>query len=128
MEPVVGSSVPPITLPLIFDHGVTSYELLPEFKLSTARAQEYLNIFRQAYMPNFPFVVFDDRLTADILHTRDSALFWAVMSTVAPLAPELQTTVNSAIRGQISERVIVKREKSLFLLQAILVYLAWYAL
>lgn len=76
-------------------------------------------------MLNFAFVIFDDQLTADELYAMDVCLFWTVMNTVAPLSAELQTLVKTQIRAFISERIVVKREKSLHLLQAILIYLAW---
>lgn len=78
-------------------------------------------------MPNFPFVVLAGSLTAHELYETDVSLFWAVMSTVASISAELQPEVKASLRAQVSERVVVRREKSLYLLQAILVYLAWYS-
>lgn len=113
-------------IPSTLDSHDVVYHLAPSFQLSSAQAQAYLHVFRETCMPNFPFVMLAASLTAHELYETDVSLFWAVMSTVAPISAELQPGVKTSVRAQVSERVVVRREKSLYLLQAILVYLAWY--
>ena len=77
-------------------------------------------------MPKFPFVVIPKTLDANGLHAQSSCVFWTVMAAVMPLPNAVQQAVRTWFRKSIAERVVVQYERSLELLQAILLHLAWY--
>lgn len=105
--------------------GLIVYEMIPEFQLTTAQAQTYLDVFRVEYTPRFPFVVISPQTTPSELYSREICLFWAIMNTVAPLPGELQLAVKKSFREYVSDHVIVRKDKRLGNLQAILIYIAW---
>lgn len=110
----------------IADGGTKAYELTPGFQLTLAQAKTYLYVFRRDYAPRFPFVMISPQTTPQELFSNEICLFWAIMSTVAPLPADIQLAVKDKIRATIADHVIGRKEKRLGHLQAILVYLAWY--
>lgn len=75
-------------------------------------------------MVNFPFVIIETT-NALALYTHSPCLFWAVMCAVAPETERLSDEITAWFRKDLAERIIAKQERSIELLQAILVYLEW---
>lgn len=100
-------------------------ELIPGFRLTVAQASHYLELYRSHYMVNFPFVIIEST-NALALYTHSPCLFWAVMCAVAPETERLNDEITAWFRKNLAERIIANQERSVELLQAILVYLEWY--
>ncbi len=60
------------------------------------------------------------------LSERHPLLFRTVIQSVAPQPPEVQRNASRWIREQIAMRAVVNQEKSLELLQVLLLYIGWY--
>lgn len=107
--------------------GLSTFELFPGFRLTSEEALTYLDVYKQDFMPNYPFVIIPPTTDACTLYSESPSLFWVIMSAVAPQSPEVQQGVRKWLRQYISEHMIVQQERSLQLLQTLLLHLAWYA-
>ncbi|KID75578.1 Fungal transcriptional regulatory protein, partial [Metarhizium brunneum ARSEF 3297] len=101
------------------------FRLIPDFQVTDREASRFLSIYASEYAPNFPFVMVPSAATAHGLHDRSPGLFWAIMTAVAPQSLAVQQRVKTWFRQYVADHVIVRQEKTLQLLQAILVHLAW---
>ncbi|OAQ66003.1 fungal transcriptional regulatory protein [Pochonia chlamydosporia 170] len=101
------------------------FQLVPGFQLTAQEAANYLSIYTTEYAPNFPFVLIPSTMNPHSLHAESPGLFWAIMTAIAPQSFTLQQDVKTWFRQYIAEHMIVRQEKSLHLLQAILIHLAW---
>ncbi|KAM3500141.1 hypothetical protein MY10362_006660 [Beauveria mimosiformis] len=103
-----------------------SIELVPGFAVTFAEAAEYLQIYRKDYMPVFPFVIVEETTKPHELYHNAPALFWMIMAAVAQTtSEEVDGAVKTWLRHYVAETMIIKQEKTLELLQAILVHLIW---
>ncbi|KAK0386078.1 hypothetical protein NLU13_5915 [Sarocladium strictum] len=100
-------------------------ELLPNFRLTAQQAVHYLATYRSTMMPKYPFVIIPDHVDAVALHHKSKCLFWTIMATISPLTSEMQADFKHWFRRHVAEEIVVQQHKSLELLQAILIHLAW---
>ncbi|OAA58347.1 Fungal transcriptional regulatory protein [Cordyceps fumosorosea ARSEF 2679] len=103
----------------------TVVELVPGLALTFAEAAEHLAVYRRDYMPLFPFVVIEEGAKPQELHRSAPALFWMIVAAVAQTSEETDRAVKRWLRHHVAETMIIKQEKTLELLQAILVHLIW---
>ncbi|KAL2068224.1 hypothetical protein VTL71DRAFT_16322 [Oculimacula yallundae] len=73
----------------------------------------------------FPFVVVPSNISIDSLRRERPFLFLAIMCCVAEYNSKLQKHIELELRENLSRRILINGEKSLDLLQGILVYLTW---
>ncbi|CAM1503117.1 Fc.00g078930.m01.CDS01 [Cosmosporella sp. VM-42] len=108
-----------------FPPDMCEMELVPGFRLTHEKANEYLAIYRQDYLPKNPFVPLPSTTTSYGLYSTSRFLFWAVMAVVVPLPGPVQYQVKKWFHRHIAEHMIVRQEKRLEFLQAILLHLGW---
>ncbi|KAJ6444924.1 fungal transcriptional regulatory protein [Purpureocillium lavendulum] len=101
------------------------YKLFPGFSFTGEQATTYLDIYQRELMPSFPFVVIPLSMDAHALYSQAPSLFWVTMAAVAPQPLAVQEELRQWLRQYMAEHMIVKQEKSLQLLQTLLVHLAW---
>ncbi|ESU11670.1 hypothetical protein FGSG_12782 [Fusarium graminearum PH-1] len=125
-------SVSPVSLDMV-PHGpdippnlTPSVELFPGFRISHQQASERLALYTRDYVPHFPFVPLPGAITSQELYIESSLLFWTILAVVSPLEDKVQMEFKAWFRKYLAEHVIVRQEKSVDILQAILVYLGWY--
>ncbi|KAI6767389.1 hypothetical protein HG530_005398 [Fusarium avenaceum] len=106
-------------------HFSGTLELFPGFSITHQQAAEYLNSYRRDYVPHFPFVAMPEHMTSHELFVESSLLFWTVMAVVSPLEDKVQMEFKLWFRKYLAEHLVVRQEKSVDILQAILIYLAW---
>lgn len=99
--------------------------LIPGFQLTAQEAATYLSVYMNDYAPNFPFVMIPPSANVHSLHAESPGLFWAIIAAVAPQPFPIQQGIRLWFRQYIADHMIVRQEKSLQLLQAILVHVAW---
>lgn len=93
--------------------------------ISYGLAAEYLQCFRTKSI-YFPFVVLPAHTMLDTLRREKPFLLLSVLSISAVQSPSrLQKTLELELRESLSRRTIMNGEKSLDLLQGLLVYIAW---
>ncbi|KIW70231.1 hypothetical protein, variant [Phialophora macrospora] len=85
-----------------------------------------LDVFRNELTPHFPFVVVSPWVTfSDLRASKPFFLLAVLMITCRHDIPR-QGAIAKAMREVISQRLLIKNEQSLDLLQGMLFYLAWY--
>lgn len=100
---------------------------MPSFlSVSDEYGQECLEMFRQKLMPNFPFVVIPSDHSAAELRNKRPALYGAIIVASSFSSIKTQTAYGEELLRYLTEELLMKGEKSLELLQALLVYTAWY--
>ena len=99
-----------------FTHSILSYE----------RATVLLSIFRSMSI-YFPFVLIPAEASIESLSEDKPFLFLAMMTAASSEDKPLQELLDRELRTTLSTKVILEGEKSIDLLQGLLVYLAWFA-
>ncbi|KAM0820133.1 putative Transcription factor domain-containing protein [Seiridium cardinale] len=94
------------------------------YNITASEAEDVLSMYREKLTPLFPFVPLPSE-SALQTHHRTPLLFHAIVMVVTSGDVELQQKLKQDFREKIATKIIVHAEKSLELLQAILVYLAW---
>ncbi|KAF5668159.1 cercosporin resistance [Fusarium heterosporum] len=103
----------------------TDLELFPGFRVSQQQAAECINVYRRDYVPNFPFVPVPKHITPHELYAESSLLFWTILAVVSPLEEKVQLEFKLWFRRYLAEHVIVQQERTVDILQSILIYLGW---
>jgi hypothetical protein len=89
------------------------------------QAEESVRFF-QSKTSSFPFVIVLPKMTLDALRRDRPFLLLSIITFGAFSNEKLQIQLELELRESLSKRIIVNCEKSLDLLQGLLVYLAWY--
>jgi len=118
----VAPHFPVFSLPyLVFDDiqdviskGIVTFDL----------AERSLQLFRTKAC-NFPFVVVSEQTSLDSLRRERPFLLHSILTFGAQSDLKLQRALELELRESLSKKVIVNGEKSMDLLQGVLIYLAW---
>ena len=100
----------------IVDRGVITGELV----------QVLLDRFRANASQQFPFVIIPAAASLETVRQKTPFLFLAVAATMIFDNPFLQHQLGEEVRQQAFQRILAGTEKSLDLLQGLLIYTAWY--
>ncbi|KAF5261659.1 hypothetical protein FOXYS1_7640 [Fusarium oxysporum] len=103
----------------------TDVELFPGFRISQQEASDRLDVYRRDYVPHFPFVPVPSSMCASELYVESRVLFWTILAVVSPLGDKVQMEFKAWFRRYLAEHLVVRQEKSIDILQAMLIYLAW---
>jgi hypothetical protein len=85
-----------------------------------------LDVFRRDLMPQFPFVVIAPWVTFDELRAKKPFFCLVAMMVACRHDVARQGAIAKAIREIIGDRMLINSERSLDLLQGMVIYLAWY--
>jgi hypothetical protein len=96
----------------------------PPFGLSWLQATQILHIFREEYIPQFPFITISSDHTA-ALSKDNPFLFRAVMLIAAPLLESKAVKNKRNTLAYLGYRSLVEEDKTLDILQGVLVIVAW---
>lgn len=126
MHREIGRPLLPDTIPTAAELPLDLFEC--GFLSSNQEAIRLLELYREKRMPQFPFVVLpaDPDLSLIRLREESPLLFVAVIGSVLYDRPAQQQEIGEALRVQFMQRILLRSERSLDLLQALLVWLAWY--
>ena len=136
-----GTGVPPLPLGLSdnlkgFQHGLLSTFPLPAITyddfndvisrglLLFDQAEQSLRLF-QTKASTFPFVVVPPEVSLTSLRREKPFLTLAILACALQGQKKLQNAIELEIRECLSRKVLIDGEKSLDLLQGLLVYLCW---
>ena len=108
------SSLDSVAIEALLDRGILSVD---ECDLCLASFRE-MNSY-------FPFVIISPRATVPSMVRESPFLLLAVLATASLANKSLQITLDKEFRAALSQEVIVRGEKSLNILQGLLVYIAW---
>ncbi|KAL8297866.1 hypothetical protein RB597_007119 [Gaeumannomyces tritici] len=102
-----------------------SYEIFHGMELSSHEARAALDNYKSVYQLNFPFVPVSRKTSPGALFAKSPLLFRAIMISCAHQSYSLRSSGDRWFLSHIAQRVLVNGEKSLELLQAIIIFLAW---
>ncbi|KAJ3493399.1 hypothetical protein NLG97_g4755 [Lecanicillium saksenae] len=108
--------------------GSTSFAPLtqpPPLGLTWPQAERILAIYRDTCLYNFPFVWIPGHMTAQELCESKPCLFRAVMLSSAPLPVARLKKMKRNVIAYISQHMLVEEERSLDVLQGLLIVIAW---
>jgi hypothetical protein len=88
-------------------------------------AEIVLQSFRIEMTPLFPFVVIPPSMTFVEMRQKKPFLVLAILMVGCRQDPARQTTIAHKLREMVSHSMHIQGEKSLDMLQALLVYLSW---
>jgi hypothetical protein len=97
------------------------------FQLPYQESAFLLLEFRTSMAHQFPFVVVPPEATSESLRAERPMLWKAILTAASCLKPSQQEAMGLELVEEFSTRLLLKGEKSLDLLQSILIYLAWLA-
>jgi hypothetical protein len=101
----------------------------PPYNFTWAQAESILADFKIKYLPNFPFVAFENPdISAYQLFQQRPFMFRAVLLVASPASVERKQKIQKLVMGYLAEHLLVEEERSLDLLQGLLVCIAWYVL
>ncbi|KAI9744177.1 MAG: hypothetical protein M1818_002329 [Claussenomyces sp. TS43310] len=104
--------------PDLIDNGVISLDLAGKLVAGTP------SLVLQHFSSNFPFVLLDPQEPLHVLRQNRPFLLLAVLALTSNVNIRLQETIERELRETLSREVIMNGQKSLDLLQGILVYVA----
>ncbi|EXJ70962.1 uncharacterized protein A1O5_05955 [Cladophialophora psammophila CBS 110553] len=116
-------NIPPFQFSNIVFDGF--HDAISKGYVSFEQAEVSLQIFR-GQACNFPFVVIDPTIGLDIFRRKRPFLLLSILTFAAQSNLALQQKLETELKESLSRRLIVEGEKSLDLLQGLLVYLNWY--
>ena len=108
------SSIDSVAVENLLDRGIVTVE----------ECDLYLKSFRQMNS-YFPFVMINPRATVQSMIQDSPYLLLAVLVTGSLANKSLQITLDKEFRAALSHSVVLHGEKSLDVLQGLLVYIAW---
>ena len=95
--------------------------------LSMEEATHLYDIYNTHLVPHYPVVLFDPALTAQELRNSKPTLFLAVVAAAAgKVDPQRYSVLNSEVLSDYAHRTNINSEKSLELVQAMIVTCVWY--
>ncbi|KAF5650991.1 hypothetical protein F52700_226 [Fusarium sp. NRRL 52700] len=97
----------------------------PPFGLSWSQSAQVLSLFHEGFTSQFPFVTVGSHHTAESLHRSSPFLFRAIMIAAAPLSETELAKARRNILAYLSFSVMVEEDKTLDILQGLLVIIAW---
>ena len=94
--------------------------------MTPSHAEKFLGYFRGSMNSYFPFVIIPKDATAEGMFQKRPILLLGILATATSMYKPLQRLLDQKFRSVLSERAVFHGEKSLDLLQGLLVYLSWY--
>jgi hypothetical protein len=113
--------------PSRFDDGSVPEQFFGRGLLTVEKACSFLATFREM-SSYFPFVILPAEATVQSMFLEQPFLLLAVLAASSSAEKKLQHVLEEELRSTLSSRVVLEGEKSLDLLQGLLVYLAWSAI
>ncbi|KIW30992.1 uncharacterized protein PV07_02677 [Cladophialophora immunda] len=114
----------PLQLPTQPFLSLTLY--IDQFIKSSDEARLMLDVFRNEFMPHFPFVIIPPHMSLEELRGKKPFFFMVVMMIACRHDVPRQTALGKTLKEIIGQKMMTHGEQSLDLLQGLLVYLAWY--
>jgi hypothetical protein len=102
----------------------TQYEPVPLLK----GEDTLLSIFHDRLAVQIPFMVIPREMTAEELRTKRPLVYMGIMMAASYKDTATQGGLGKRILQYIAEHVIMKGEKSMDLLQGLLIYIFWFGL
>ena len=104
------------------DHG----DIVDRAIVSMDLAADLFSRYTDRMAPHFPAVIFPPSMTASELRRSKPTLFLAIMAAASSEVPSLQIILQRELMTVLAEKVFLTGEKSLEIVQALLIAVIWY--
>lgn len=88
-------------------------------------ANALLSLFKEQFLPRFPFIIIPDTMSADLLRSERPWLYKSVMMVAYQDDRYRQIEISKQFLMDISAAMLLRGEKSLDMLQGMIVYNVW---
>ncbi|MCJ1362388.1 hypothetical protein MMC16_001491 [Acarospora aff. strigata] len=107
--------------------GLEYTDVIDRKILEAGTAAQIFDHYVRDMAPHLPAVVFSPQMTAAEIRRTKPTLFLAILSVASGLShPEVQRTLGKELMRTYADRIIVRGEKSLEIIQALQVSVLWY--
>lgn len=93
--------------------------------LTWAQADHIIGIFRDKFMPNFPFVLVDEGTPACQICDQRPMMFRSIMLVAAPLPVPQVEKMKRSVLAYVGQRLLVEDGRTLDMLQGLIICIAW---
>jgi hypothetical protein len=107
-----------------FDKSTLEKKATEDF-LTLDEADSFLAYFQKEMSPYFPFVMIAAHLDARIIARKNPFLLLAILTIATGEQPDLQRSLDREFCKVLATKVMVNGERSLEILQGLLIYIAW---
>jgi hypothetical protein len=104
--------------------GVTFLEHVDERE--AADPEVVLSLFREQIAAQFPFIIIPNETTANDLQRTKPFLYKIIVTIFSVYNIATQTAMSQDVLKDLSNRLLLEGEKSLDLLQGLMVFITWY--
>lgn len=105
----------------------TPTDVVGQGLLSMSKAVAFFDVFRNEMIPHYPLIAFRPSTTAQEIREARPVLFLVIMAAAAATTdPDLARVLNKEILRIFAEKVVVAGERSVELVQSLLLFSAWY--
>jgi len=123
-EKPTSAELPPLMLPRA--PPLEHIEVVPGLRITYYEADQALHEYRTTYSAYFPFVpLASDAAAYDLFQSRP-LLFRTIVLTALPQSFQDQRAGDKWFREYVAEHVVVRQEKRVEIVQALLVFIGWY--
>lgn len=98
----------------------------PPHGLTWPQVEMTMGIFRDKYMPNFPFVLIDKSVSARQLCQETPVVFQSILLVAAPLPVSRISSIKKHVLGYFGQQLLAEDKRTLDMLQGLLICIAWY--
>jgi hypothetical protein len=120
-------TMPPPTFTVIDFPLVESVDVIDQGLLSLDMARKLFDHYNKNMAPHFPAVIFPHDYTVEELRKTKPTLFLAILASASGTAhPDLHRALQKETSRTFAERIFVSSDKSLEIVQALLVMSLWY--
>lgn len=103
--------------------------IIPGFQMTHDKADLVLKEYMSTMVYHFPFVPLPPAVCKTSFMLKETPLLLkTILSVCMPSSPDVNRSFETWFRQHIAHRVVVSMERNLELLQAILVFLAWWVI
>ncbi|CRK22315.1 hypothetical protein BN1708_013384 [Verticillium longisporum] len=106
--------------------GMPAGDIVDRGIISSQKADALLSRYNTQLVPHMPAVIFPPDLTATELRETRPTLFLAVATAASTDTPELQRLLSHELTRVFAEKIMIRAEKSLELVQALQITVTWY--
>lgn len=119
------TSAPSLHSPTSYSQQDAFINIVPGFHVSFVEAGQVLQEYMTEMLPQFPFVPLSS-VDAHDLYKRKPLLLKTILWVCRPPAPEAYAAFENWFRQHVAYQTVVLMNKSLEIVQALLVFFAWY--
>ncbi|WPH04266.1 Hypothetical protein R9X50_00715500 [Acrodontium crateriforme] len=108
--------------------GSTSNDVIARKVITWEHAEDLFNLFTSSFAPQYPFVTLPPQMRLQEVRQQRPATFLSILAaTSSTSTPELNSQLNKELLNMFASRIILEQDRTLDLVQAMLIMAVWYS-